>query len=161
VIAVIGISVAARAQLGADMPVLSILALVSGSAISAEGNVILKIYSPKSDPMATNALTLTSGVLFLILASFFIGEPHPLPALPATWIAIAYTVIPGTVIMFYLYLWMLVRWSASGTSYVVMLFPIVATIEASLLAGEKITLPFILGGILVLLGVWMGALMKR
>lgn len=122
--------------------------------------MILKIYSPKSDPMATNALTLTTGVVFLSLASFFLGEPHRLPALPTTWIAIAYTVIPGTVIMFYLYLWMLLRWSASATSYVVMLFPIVATTAASLFADEKITLTFILGGTLVLIGVWIGALMK-
>jgi drug/metabolite transporter (DMT)-like permease len=42
-----------------------------------------------------------------------------------------------------------------------MLFPIVATIAGSLLAKEKITIPFILGGMLVLLGVWIGALMKR
>ena len=160
VIALIGISIAARAQLGADIPLLSVLALISGSAISAEGNVILKIFSPKSDPTATNALTLTTGVAFLLLVSFFIGEPHNVPALPATWIAIVYTVIPGTVVMFNLYLWILLRWSASATSYVIMLFPIVATIAGNLLAGERITLTFILGGALVLLGVWIGALLK-
>lgn len=160
VIALIGISIAARAQLGANVPILSVLALISASAISAEGNVILKMYSPKSDPIATNALTLTTGVVFLALASFFVGETHNLPSLPATWIAIAYTIIPGTVILFNLYLWILVRWSASATSYVIMLFPVVATIAGSLLAGETITLTFVFGGALVLLGVWIGALLK-
>ena len=160
-IALIGISIAARAQLGADIPLLSVLALISGSAIAAEGNVILKIYSPKSDPTATNALTLTTGVMFLALSSFVLGETHPVPMLPTTWMAIAYTVIPGTVIMFNLYLWILVRWSASATSYVIMLFPIVATTAGSLLAHERITPTFILGGALVLIGVWIGALMKR
>jgi len=159
-IALIGISVAARAQLGADIPLLSVLALISGSAIAAEGNVILKIYSPKSDPTATNALTLTTGVMFLALFSFVLGETHPVPMLPRTWMAIAYTVIPGTVIMFNLYLWILVRWSASATSYVIMLFPIVATTAGSLLAHEQITPTFILGGGLVLIGVWIGALLK-
>ena len=159
-IALIGISIAARAQLGVDIPLLSVLALISGSAIAAEGNVILKIYSPKSDPTATNALTLTSGVMFLALSSFVLGETHPVPMLPMTWMAIAYTVIPGTVIMFNLYLWILVRWSASATSYVIMLFPIVATTAGSLLAHEQITPTFILGGGLVLIGVWIGALLK-
>jgi len=159
-IALIGISIAARAQLGADIPLLSVLALISGSAIAAEGNVILKIYSPKSDPTATNALTLTTGVMFLALSSFVLGETHPVPMLPTTWMAIAYTVIPGTVIMFNLYLWILVRWSASATSYVIMLFPIVATTAGSLLAHEQITPTFILGGGLVLIGVWIGALLK-
>ena len=161
VIALIGISIAARAQLGADIPILSVLALIGGSAISAEGNVILKIFSPKSHPMATNALTLSAGVVFLLITTFLIGETHNIPTLPETWMAIAYTVIPGSVIMFYLFIWILARWSASATSYVIMLFPIVATTAGSLLAGETITLTFILGGALVLVGVWIGALMKK
>lgn len=161
VIALIGIAIAARAQLGTEIPILSVLALIAGSAISAEGNVILKIFSPKSHPMATNALTLSAGLAFLLLVTFFMGENHNLPTLPATWIAIAYTVIPGSVVMFYLFIWLLARWSASATSYVIMLFPIVATIAGSLLRGEKITLTFILGGALVLVGVWIGALMKK
>jgi len=161
VIALAGISIAARAQLGADIPMLSLVALMTGSAISAEGNVILKTYSPKSDPVATNALTLTTGVLFLALTSFLLGEPHKVPTLPATWIAITYTILPGTVLMFHLYLWILLRWSASATAYVVMLFPIVATTVAVVLMGERITRSFILGGALVLTGVWIGALMKR
>ena len=161
VIALVGISIAARAQLGTDIPILSVLALIAGSTISAEGNVILKIFSPKSDPMATNALTLSSGLAFLLLVSFLMGETHNVPTLPATWIAIAYTIIPGSVVMFYLFIWLLARWSASATSYVIMLFPIVATIAGSLLRGEKITLTFILGGALVLVGVWIGALMKK
>ena len=160
-IALVGISIAARAQLGTEIPIFSVLALITGSAISAEGNVILKIFSPKSDPMATNALTLSSGVILLALVSFLLGEAHNLPALPATWIAIAYTVIPGSVLMFYLFVWILGRWSASATSYVIMLFPIVATTAGSLLRGEEITLTFILGGALVLVGVWIGALMKK
>ncbi len=161
VIALVGIAIAARAQLGTEIPILSVLALIAGSAISAEGNVILKIFSPKSDPMATNALTLSSGLVLLSLVSFLMGEKHNAPTLPATWIAITYTVIPGSVVMFYLFIWILGRWSASATSYVIMLFPIVATIAGSLLAGETITLTFILGGALVLVGVWIGALMKR
>lgn len=160
VIALIGISIAVRAQLGTEIPILSVLALIGGSAISAEGNVILKIFSPKSHPMATNALTLSSGLLFLLVTTFLVGETHNIPTLPATWMAITYTVIPGSVIMFYLFIWILSRWSASATSYVIMLFPIVATTAGSLLRGERITLTFILGGALVLVGVWIGALMR-
>jgi drug/metabolite transporter (DMT)-like permease len=81
--------------------------------------------------------------------------------MPATWIAIAYSVLPGSVMVFYMFVWLLGRWSASATHYVVMLFPIVATVAGSLLAGEKVTPTFILGGSLVLVGVYVGALMKR
>jgi drug/metabolite transporter (DMT)-like permease len=159
VIALAGISIAARAQLGVDIPTASLLALIAGSAISAEGNVILKIFSPKSDPMATNALTNSAGFVFLMMATFLFGESHNLPALPATWLAITYTVVPGSVIMFYLFIWILGRWPASSTSYVIMLFPIVATVAGSVIGHETITPAFILGGALVLVGVWFGALM--
>lgn len=160
-IAVTGIAIAVRAQAGTAVPVLSVLALISGSAIAAEGNIILKLYSPKSDPIATNALTLTSGLVLLVILSFVFSEPRNIPSLPATWLAIVYSVIFGTVMVFYMFVWLLGQWSASATHYVVMLFPIVATIAGSLLAGERVTLTFILGGALVLMGVYVGALMKR
>jgi drug/metabolite transporter (DMT)-like permease len=111
--------------------------------------------------MVTNALTLSSGLMFLVVITFLMGETHNVPTLPATWMAILYTVIPGSVVMFYLFIWILSRWAASATSYVIMLFPIVATVAGSLLRGERITLTFILGGALVLAGVWIGALMKK
>lgn len=159
-IALTGIALALRAQVAA-VPILSVLMMLSGSAIAAEGNIIMKLYSPKSDPAATNALTLTSGLLLLVILSFVSGELHVIPSRPATWLAIAYSVIPGTVMTFYMFVWLLGRWSASSTHYVVMLFPIVSTTAGSLLAGETITFTFLLGGVLVLIGVWVGALMKR
>lgn len=160
-ISIVGIAIAVRAQVGANVSVFSVAALIAGSAIAAEGNIIMKLYSPKSNPIATNALTITSGLVLLVILSFVFGEVHNIPSLPATWIAIAYSVIPGSVMVFYMFVWLLGRWSASATHYVVMLFPIVATSAGALLAGEKVTLTFILGGILVLVGVWVGALMKR
>jgi drug/metabolite transporter (DMT)-like permease len=160
-IALAGIAISAHTQLGADIPLAPLLALLVGSAIAAEGNVVLKIYSPKSDPVATNALSLSAGLIFLLSSSFIMGEPHNLPAMPATWIAIAYIVLFGSVVTLYLFLWILTRWTASATSYIIMLFPIVATIAGAMLAGETITLTFVLGGILVWIGVWIGALMKR
>jgi len=158
--ALAGIAVAVQAQAGGNVPVLSVVALVAGSAIAAEGNIIMKIYSPKSDPLATNALTMSAGMVLLLFLSFVFGERHNLPALPATWIAIAYAVIPGSVITFYMFIWLLGRWSASATHYVVMLFPIVATTAGALLAGEMVTMTFVLGGALVLVGVWIGALKR-
>ena len=159
IVALVGIAIAARAQLGGEIPFWSIAALIAGSAIGSEGNVMLKIFSPKSDPVATNALSITAGLVFLLLCVFIVGEPRNLPVLPATWMAMGYLVIPGTLLMFYLYIWVLTRWSASATSYIIMLFPIVATIASAVLTGETITPTFLLGGALVLVGVWIGALM--
>jgi drug/metabolite transporter (DMT)-like permease len=159
-IALAGIAIAASAQFGGDVPVPSLFALILGSAIGSEGNVILKMYAPKSHPIATNAFGMTTGMVFLLICSIVLGESRSLPALPATWMALVYVVLFGSVVMFYLYLVVLSRWSASATSYIVMLFPIVATVAGSILAGETITLTFVFGGALVLIGVWVGALMQ-
>lgn len=159
-IALIGITISVRAQPGGDIPLFNLLALIAGALISAEGNVILKIYSPKSDPFATNALTLSTGFIFLFMGSIILGETHNLPVLPATWLALGYVVVLGSVVMFSLFIWILGRWSASSTSYVIMLFPIVATTAGALLAGETITPVFLLGGTLALIGVWFGALSR-
>lgn len=158
-IALIGIAIASRAEVGSGVPVLYLLSLAAGSAIGAEGNVILKIYAPRSDPTATNALTLAAGLVFLALASIFFREAHTIPVMPATWMAIGYVVVFGSLVMFSLFIWLLGRWSASATSYAIMLFPIVGTLGSALLLGEPITPAFVLGGVLVLIGVWIGALM--
>lgn len=159
-VAVAGIALALRAQAD-EIPILSVLVLLLGVLIAAEGNIVMKKYSPKSDPIATNALTMTSGLALLGGLSFVVGESHNLPTRPETWAAVAYVVIPGTVMVFYMFVWLLGRWSASSTHYVVMLFPIVTVVAGNLLAGETITPAFVLGGLLAIVGVWLGALTKR
>ena len=61
---------------------------------------------------------------------------------------------------FFLYLYVLGRWTASGTSYGFVLVPLITVVLASWLAGEQITVSYIIGSALVLLGVYVGALMR-
>jgi len=71
---------------------------------------------------------------------------------------LCYIVIFVTIIAFLLYLFVLSRWTASGTSYSFVLILLLTIFLASWLAKEQITLQFMLGGTLVVLGVWIGAL---
>lgn len=73
------------------------------------------------------------------------GEPMALPVTAATWIAMAYIVLAGSVVMFGLYLFALRRWTASGVSYVTLLMPLVTVPLAAVLLGETITLGFVIG----------------
>jgi drug/metabolite transporter (DMT)-like permease len=61
-------------------------------------------------------------------------------------------------VVFYLYLFIVQRWTASATSYQFVLFPFVTVLIAGWLADETINTAFIFGGALVLVGVWIGAL---
>jgi drug/metabolite transporter (DMT)-like permease len=156
-IAFAGLAIAINAQPGGRELIPGIIALLVGALIGAEGNIIFKIYSVNSNPVIINALSLFAGALFLGIASLFAQEAWDLPSTSAGWTALAYLIIFGSVVMFYLFVYVLTRWTASAASYSILFFPLTATVFAALLANETVTLPFIIGGAIVLVGVWVGA----
>ena len=156
-LAVAGILIVAGGGPGSAVPIAALLALVTGAACSAEGSVVVKL-SPPNDPAATNAVALTTGALVLLGLSVIAGEAWVLPVTIGAWLAFSYLIVFGSVVMFYLYLFVLARRTASATAYSFLLFPLVTVPLAALLTGEVITLPFILGGALGLFGVWLGAI---
>ena len=95
----------------------------------------------------------------MFATSSLAGEPRVFPLSAGVWLAVVFLVLGVSVGLFLLYLYVLARWTASGTSYAFVLFPIVTVLLAAQLAGERITLAFIAGGLLVLGGVWFGAIM--
>ena len=78
--------------------------------------------------------------------------------MPSTWVAIFYLVLGGSVTVFYLFLFVIRHWTASATSYQFVLFPFVTVLVAAWLAEEQVTTALLVGGVLVLLGVWLGAI---
>lgn len=159
VVAFAGILVILSNQVGSSLPLLPVLALVAGVASISEANVIYKSF-PKTDPWVVNAVSLTIGVAILVALSLFAGETWRLPDTATTWAAYLYLVLGGSVLLFYLYLYVLSRWTASTTTYIFLLMPLVSIGLAAWLAGESITSRFLLGGVLALVGVWVGAFMK-
>jgi drug/metabolite transporter (DMT)-like permease len=156
-VAIAGILIVVGGALGTTVPVLSFLALVAGAVCIAEGAIVFKIF-PKSHPVVTNAVAFTTGASLLIGLSLVVGEDWSLPATTTTWAAFVYLVLIGSVVLFYLYLYVLARWTASATAYSFLLFPVATVPIAALLAGEVITASFIIGGALGLFGVWLGAI---
>jgi drug/metabolite transporter (DMT)-like permease len=155
-IAIAGILIAVGGGLGTDVPIASLLALIISIAFLAEASVVLKLFPP-TDPLATNAISVTIGSVFLLVISLVVGEQWSIPSSSETWLSFFYLLLFGTVILFYLYLFILSRWTASATNYAFLLFPIVTVVMAAWLLGEEVTVAFAIGGAIVLLGVWIGA----
>jgi drug/metabolite transporter (DMT)-like permease len=88
------------------------------------------------------------------------GEPLQVPTRPETWLAMAYLIGPGSIAVFVFVLFLLARWSASATSYAFLLFPMVAIILGAILLGESIQPSFVIGGAIVLAGVYAGAVRR-
>jgi drug/metabolite transporter (DMT)-like permease len=156
-IAVAGIGVVFAEQLGGTMEVAALLACIAGAVCGAESAVVAKLY-PRVDPAATNAVGMLTGLAILAPLSLVAGETWTLPARPDTILAVIYLITIGSVGLFALFLYVLRRWTATATSYLLVVSPLVTVAVASLLAGEHITLQFALGGVLVGVGVYVGAL---
>jgi drug/metabolite transporter (DMT)-like permease len=67
-------------------------------------------------------------------------------------------VIVGSIGVFWLYVFVVRRWTASAASYQLVLIPPVTVVVAARLHDERITWTFAVGSILVLIGVYFGAL---
>jgi drug/metabolite transporter (DMT)-like permease len=157
VIAAGGIALAFSEQMSTNIPLAPLLGMVAGAACGAEGSVILKQY-PMSHPFATNAVGMTAGIPILMAASLAANERWIVPERAATWTALGYMVLVGSVVVLGLVLFVLSRWTASGSSYQFVLMPFVTVALAAWLAAETVSPIFALGGSLVLTGVWVGAL---
>lgn len=155
-LALLGIAVVFGDRIGTAVPVVSMLAILAAAVCLAEGSVAVKRF-PRSHPVANNAVAMGIGALVLIVVSLIAGEPRVLPSSPQTWLAIGHLVVIGSVVVFVLFLYVIERWTASATSYVLLLMPLVAVPFSALVLDERITLAFLFGGILVLAGVYVGA----
>jgi drug/metabolite transporter (DMT)-like permease len=160
IVAFTGIVIGLGAEIGASIPLLALGALVAGVAAGSEGAVVYKSY-PRSNAVAVNALALSTGAVILLVISLIAGEPWLLPGTQATWTAYVYLVVGGSVMMFYALLYVLDRWTASATSYALLLVPIVTFVIAAWLLDEQISSRFLLGSAVVVIGVWLGALSQN
>jgi drug/metabolite transporter (DMT)-like permease len=158
-IAVAGVLYGLAGGLSGAVHVPSVLGIVVATACLAEASVVLKLF-PRSHPLVVNAVAFTTGAPIPLLASWLAGERWSLPNTVTTWAALAYLVLLGSVVVFYLYLHVLSRWTASATSYSFLLIPVATVIVAALVLGEAITVPFLVGAALVLAGVWVGAIQR-
>lgn len=159
IIAAAGIVIVAADQLTLDVPLTAIGLLLAGATFQAEQVVVVKRLPP-GDPVAANAIGMLLGGALLVLASLVTGESLVLPTQSDTLVALSYLIGPGSIGVFMLALYILARWTASATSYAFLLFPLVAIVLGVVLFDEPFQPVFLLGGAVVLLGVYVGAIYR-
>lgn len=157
-LAVVGIAVTVAGTDASGISIPHIIAILVAAVFIAEGGVLIKRF-PKNPPVMTNAIAMTTGTLILAAVSLLRGETWNAPTETDTWVAFIYLTLFVTVVAFMLYMFVLGKWTASGTSYGFVLVPLVTIVVAATVAGESITPAFLAGAVLVLAGVYVGALM--
>ena len=155
-LALAGIAVMSRARREA-VPLLSLLALVGSALCFAQAAVLVRRF-PRLHPVVTNAVGMAAGAALLVAGSVVAGESIVLPRRAATWAALGYLVLFGSVAVFVLYVVVLRYWAASRAAYVFVLIPFVTVVLSVWLDDEPVGAGLVLGGLLVLAGVYVGAL---
>lgn len=157
-LAIAGIAIMAGGPGGGSLSLAGLLALLAAALCAAEAGVVAKKFPPVQ-PLMMNGIAMAVGGVVLLVLSFIRNEVHAIPHRAETWFSLAYLVLLGSIVLFVLYLFILRRWTASGTSYVFVLFPVVAVGYGTLFQDERLELGLFLGGLLVIAGVYVGALL--
>jgi drug/metabolite transporter (DMT)-like permease len=134
-----------------------VLAVVGGAICFAQAMVLVRRFPPVH-PVTMNAIGMTTGAALLLAAALVADEPIVLPRRPETWAAMAYLVVIGSVVVFLLYLVVLRYWAASRASYGFVIIPFVTLLLSAWLDNEPVGLGLVAGGLLIVGGVYVGAL---
>jgi drug/metabolite transporter (DMT)-like permease len=156
-LALIGIAVLSHAPLRESVPLLSLLAILAGAFCFAQAAIVVRRF-PALHPVTMNAVGMGTAALLLVTGSLLVGETIELPERGETWAALAYLVVVGSVVVFSLYIVVLRYWTASRMSYTFVLVPVVTVALSAWLDDEPVHLGLLLGGSMVLIGVYLGAL---
>ncbi|HEY7708091.1 MAG TPA: DMT family transporter [Gaiellaceae bacterium] len=140
-----------------QVPVLSLLAVLGAVLCFAEATVLVRSFPPVH-PVALNALGMAVGAAMLVTFSILLGESIASPQEGETWLALAYMVVLGSGPVFVLYVVVVRLWGASRAAYTFVLIPLVTVVLSAWLDDEPVGAGLVLGGLLVLAGVYVGAL---
>ena len=155
-VAVTGVALVFVDQLRATVPPAALAALFLQAVAVAVSTVLLKRL-PRADPIGTNAVAMLCGAAFLLAVALLARETPVLPSRPEVWIAFLYLVTLGGIGLFIGVVFIVLRWTASASAYVTVLFPVVTVAVGAILAGELVSFQFVGGALLVMIGTYVGA----
>ena len=132
------------------------LTILGSSAAFACYTILVKKVSDRYDALTLNTLVFGLGALLLLP----LGTPAVLrvqwSALSSpVWWSLAYMIIFGSLVPYLLYAFALTELAASRVAAFSYLQPAIATALAIWLLGERLTLRAVVGGALILLGVYL------
>ncbi|MFI2431109.1 DMT family transporter [Streptomyces sp. NPDC018693] len=153
-LAAAGVAVMTRGLQG-DVPWPALLAML-GSVLSFAQAAVLVRRLPKVHPVTMNAVGMTGASVLLFAGSRLAGDHWALPDRAATWWALAYLAVAGSVLTFVFYLLVIEHWGASRAAYVFVVIPPVTILLSAWLDDEPLSAGLLLGAPLVLVGVYLG-----
>lgn len=149
---------------GAPIDRLGAIALLVGALAWAVAAVFARTQPlPESKFLSSGAQMLVGGGM-LAVASFALGEFqdfHPAAISLGAWFSLLYLIVPGSIIAFTAYVWLLHRDSPTRVGTYAYVNPVVAVLVGYAFGGEALGLRTVLGALLVLVSVAMITMAKK
>jgi drug/metabolite transporter (DMT)-like permease len=136
------------------------LAVVGAAVCAAVPAVASKRHGGALHPAAINAPAMLIGAVALTGVSLAAGERFALPRDAATWGAVLYLALAGSVVTFLVYFSLLKTWSVTSLSFISVFTPAVALLLGFVFLDERPTFWTAIGAALILAGVTL-ALTRR
>jgi drug/metabolite transporter (DMT)-like permease len=115
---------------------------------------------PAVHPVTANAVGMAAGAAILLVLALLARQTIAWPERDGTWLALAYMVVLGSGPVFVLYVVVVRLWSASRAAYTFVVIPLVTLLLSAWIDDEPLGAGLLVGGPLVLAGVWLGALRR-
>lgn len=159
VLAFIGVAALFADRFAIDTSQIWPVAAILASALCATAAVLAtKRYGGGLHAAALNAPAMLIGAALLVLVALATGEELKLPSDAATWGAVLYLAIAGSVVAFLIFFWLLKKWTATTMSFINIFTPLVAILLGFLFRAERPTPWTAFGAVLILcsvtLAVW-------
>lgn len=132
-------------------------AVVASAVCAAAVGVVTKRHAHHMHPAALNGPAMIVGAAALLAASLVAGDGFALPRDAATWWAVTYLALAGSVLTFFVYFTLLKTWSVTSLSFISVFTPAVALLLGFVFLGERPTKLTALGAILILTGVTLAS----
>ena len=158
VVALTGILWMTLGDSGLVVPLSGLLAMLAASITIAQSVILSKKVSA-NHPIMNNAVGLAVAAPLLLALSWIVGETWAIPSETSTIWAVTYLATVGSIGLFVGILLVVRQWTASATAYAFVLFPIVTLLLEAVLLDVPLTMRAVTGALLVMAGVWVGALM--
>ncbi len=130
------------------------MAAVIGAAVCAAiASVASKRHGTDLHPAALNAPSMLIGAAALVAMAAVSGERLALPPDAATWTAVLYLALAGSVFAFLVYFSMLKTWTVTSLSFISVFTPTIALFLGFVFLDERPTIWTLVGATLIVAGV--------
>nr|WP_313896963.1 EamA family transporter [Streptomyces sp. GC420] len=154
----LGLAVLTLPGLSGDVGLGGVLTVLVATLLWSAGSFSAGRIPMPADPFAAGAYEMIAGGLGCALLALVRGEQRGLDLAAVStrsWLALGYLVVFGSLVAFTAYAWLLHSAPLSLVSTYAYVNPVVAVALGALVLGEELTWPILLGGAVVVAGVFL------